>query len=152
MPRRVARITLSTDGWLELSIECDPEAAEAISERLGRLAPSGTSAEPASPPPIDGDALGPVYDPTAPVRIRAWLPDSADNRAAAEGLANELERFAAFSGGGVGLRVSDRCSFDRSPPKSGQPVGAPSFRSSELAGSSFVRPGANTLPPQTTRS
>jgi len=38
------------------------------------------------------------------VRIRAWLPDSAVNRAAANDLTTELERFAAFSSGGVGLR------------------------------------------------
>ena len=38
------------------------------------------------------------------MRIRAWLPDTASNRAAADALVTELERFAAFSSGGVGLR------------------------------------------------
>ena len=38
------------------------------------------------------------------MRIRAWLPDTTSNRAAADGLVAELERFAAFSSGGVGLR------------------------------------------------
>ena len=38
------------------------------------------------------------------MRIRAWLPDTTTNRAAADALVVELERFAAFSSGGVGLR------------------------------------------------
>ena len=38
------------------------------------------------------------------MRIRAWLPDTASNRTAADALVAELERFAAFSSGGVGLR------------------------------------------------
>lgn len=38
------------------------------------------------------------------MRIRAWLPDTAGNRTAAAALVTELERFAAFSTGGVGLR------------------------------------------------
>ena len=38
------------------------------------------------------------------MRIRAWLPDTASNRVAAEALVAELERFATFSSGGVGLR------------------------------------------------
>lgn len=38
------------------------------------------------------------------MRVRAWLPDTVAHRAAAEALAAELARFAAFSSGGVGLR------------------------------------------------
>ena len=38
------------------------------------------------------------------MRIRAWLPDNDRNRVAANALVTELERFAAFSSGGVGLR------------------------------------------------
>ena len=33
--------------WLELSVEVDVEAVEAVSEILGRVAPGGTSVEPA---------------------------------------------------------------------------------------------------------
>ena len=40
----------------------------------------------------------------APVRIRAWLPDTAANQAAAAALRDELERFAAIAGSGLGLR------------------------------------------------
>lgn len=38
------------------------------------------------------------------MRIRAWLIDSPSNRAATDVLIAELERFAAFSNDGVGLR------------------------------------------------
>jgi ribosomal protein L11 methyltransferase len=38
------------------------------------------------------------------VRIRAWLPDTAANQAAAAALRDELERFAAIAGSGLGLR------------------------------------------------
>lgn len=50
------------------------------------------------------DALTPPHDPLAHVRIRAWLPDNAANRAAAAALHDELERFAAIAGSGLGLR------------------------------------------------
>ena len=53
---------------------------------------------------IPDDALTPPHDPLAPVRIRAWLPDSAANQAAAAALRDELERFAAIAGSGLGLR------------------------------------------------
>ena len=32
--------------WLEISVEADSEAVEAVSEILGRVAPTGTSVEP----------------------------------------------------------------------------------------------------------
>ena len=53
---------------------------------------------------IPADALTPPHDPLAPVRIRAWLPDTAANQAAAAALRDELERFAAIAGSGLGLR------------------------------------------------
>ncbi len=53
---------------------------------------------------IPADALTPPHDPLAPVRIRAWLPDNAANQAAAAALRDELERFAAIAGSGLGLR------------------------------------------------
>ena len=37
----------SAGAWLELSVEADVEAVEAVSEILGRVAPGGTSIEPA---------------------------------------------------------------------------------------------------------
>jgi hypothetical protein len=46
--------------------------------------------------------------------------------------------------------VSDHCSFDRSPPKSGQPAGAPSSPSCALVALLFAPRGANTPPPLAT--
>ncbi|MFZ9434859.1 MAG: 50S ribosomal protein L11 methyltransferase [Candidatus Limnocylindrus sp.] len=95
---------MSDGGWLELSVTCDPESAEAISERLARLAPAGTSAEPTVPPPVGGDAAPLAHDPSAPVRIRAWVADTVENRVAAERLGEELARFASIAVSGLGLR------------------------------------------------
>ena len=53
---------------------------------------------------IPADALTPPHDPLAPVRIRAWLPDNVANQVAAAALRDELERFAAIAGSGLGLR------------------------------------------------
>ena len=94
---------------------CDAEAAEAISERLGRLAPEGTSAEPLEPlperpVPSDASAANAVIDEhdalvgTRRVRVRAWIADTAEARAAVVTLRDELERFAALALGGAGLR------------------------------------------------
>jgi ribosomal protein L11 methyltransferase len=82
---------------------------------LARLAPAGTSAEPAVPTTIPDDALIPPHDPTAPVRIRAWLPESATNQAAATALREELERFAAIAGSGLGLRGIGELGIRRIP-------------------------------------
>src|SRR6185369_9761159 len=50
--------------WLELSVEVDVEAVEAVSEILGRFAPGGTSVEPAFE--LVEDGLGARIDPTRP--------------------------------------------------------------------------------------
>ena len=50
--------------WLELSVEADPEAVEAVSEILGRVAPGGTSVEPAFE--LVDDGLGARIDVTRP--------------------------------------------------------------------------------------
>ena len=58
--------------WLELSVEADVEAVEAVSEILGRVAPGGTSVEPAFE--LVDEGLGARVDPTRPSIVRAYLP------------------------------------------------------------------------------
>jgi ribosomal protein L11 methyltransferase len=71
--------------WLELSVEADPEAVEAVSEILGRVAPGGTSVEPAFE--LVDDGLGARIDRTRPATVRAYVP--ARDRAAAERAADD---------------------------------------------------------------
>lgn len=58
--------------WLELSVEADVEAVEAVSEILGRVAPGGTSVEPAFE--LVDEGLGARVDPARPAIVRAYLP------------------------------------------------------------------------------
>ena len=69
-----------TGAWLELSVEADVEAVEAISEIFGRAAPGGTSVEPAFD--LVDEGLGARIDPTRPATVRAHVP--ARDRAAAD--------------------------------------------------------------------
>ncbi len=62
----------ATGSWLELSIEVDVEAVEAVSEILGRVAPGGTSVEPGFE--LTDEGLGARIDPTRPAIVRAYLP------------------------------------------------------------------------------
>ena len=66
--------------WLELSVEVDVEAVEAVSEILGRVALGGTSVEPAFE--LVEEGLGARIDPTRPSIVRAYIP--ARDPAAAE--------------------------------------------------------------------
>ena len=66
--------------WLELAVEADPEAVEAVCEILGRAAPGGTSVEPAFE--LVDEGLGARLDPNRPAIVRAYLP--ARDRAAAD--------------------------------------------------------------------
>lgn len=82
--------------WLELSIEADVEAVEAVSEILGRVAPAGTSVEPAFE--LVDEGLGARLDPARPATVRAYLPmrdETATERAVAE-VAAALGHLAAF--------------------------------------------------------
>ncbi len=65
--------------WLELSVRADPEAVEAVSEILGRVAPGGVAVEPAFD--LHDEGLGALVDPARPATVRAYLPAS-DVRAA----------------------------------------------------------------------
>ena len=66
--------------WLELAVEADVEAVEAVSEILGRAAPGGTSVEPAFE--LTDEGLGARLDATRPAIVRAYVP--ARDRAAAD--------------------------------------------------------------------
>lgn len=59
-------------GWLELAVEADVEAVEAVSEILGRVAPGGTSVEPGFE--LTDEGLGARIDPVRPAIVRAYLP------------------------------------------------------------------------------
>jgi ribosomal protein L11 methyltransferase len=70
----------SAERWLELSVEADHEAVEAVSEILARVAPGGVSVEPGFD--LTEDGLSARIDPNRPATIRAHVP--ALDRAAAD--------------------------------------------------------------------
>ncbi len=80
--------------WLELAVEADLEAVEAVTEVLARVAPGGTSVEPGFQ--LVDDGLGARIDPGALATIRAYVPvdDAADRAAAA--VADALGHLQAF--------------------------------------------------------
>ena len=57
--------------WVEISVEADSEAVEAVSEILGRVAPTGTSVEPGFD--LVDEGLGARVDPTRPAIVRAYV-------------------------------------------------------------------------------
>jgi ribosomal protein L11 methyltransferase len=88
--------------WLELAVECDPEAVEVVSEILSRVAPGGVSVEPAFT--LVDEGLGAAVDPTRPATVRAYLPSREP--AGAEAATLEVERafghLQAFGLGEIG--------------------------------------------------
>lgn len=82
--------------WLELSVEADIEAAEAVSEILSRVAPGGTSVEPGFD--LVDEGLGARVDPQRPATIRAYVParDRAEADRAIEAAAEALGHLQAF--------------------------------------------------------
>ena len=86
MTEEVGREATASGAWLELAVEADVEAVEAVSEILGRVAPGGTSVEPAFE--LVDEGLGARLDPSRPAIVRAYLP--ARDRAAAERAAAEV--------------------------------------------------------------
>jgi ribosomal protein L11 methyltransferase len=79
------RAAATGGAWLELAVEADVEAVEAVSEILGRFAPGGCSVEPAFE--LVDEGLGARVDPTRPAIVRAYVP--ARDRPAAERAAAE---------------------------------------------------------------
>jgi ribosomal protein L11 methyltransferase len=82
--------------WLELSVQADVEAVEAVSEILGRVAPGGTSVEPAFE--LVDEGLGARIDPTRPSTVRAYVParDPAAAEAAVAEASEALGHLRAF--------------------------------------------------------
>jgi len=58
--------------WLELAVEADAEAVEAVSEILARVAPGGVAVEPAFQ--LVDEGLGARLDPVRPATVRAYVP------------------------------------------------------------------------------
>jgi ribosomal protein L11 methyltransferase len=83
-------------GWVELSVEADVEAVEAVSEILGRVAPGGTSVEPAFE--LVDEGLGARVDPNRPSIVRAHLraDDPAEVERALAEVATALGHLQAF--------------------------------------------------------
>ena len=80
--------TQDSGAWLELAVEADVEAVEAVSEILGRAAPGGTSVEPAFE--LVDEGLGARLDPTRPAIVRAYVP-ARDRAVAARAVAEVTE-------------------------------------------------------------
>jgi len=96
-PRRRARTAPpASAAWLELAVEADVEAVEAVSEILGRFAPGGSSVEPAFQ--LVDEGLGAVVDPHRPAIVRAYVParDPAAADRAAHQAATALGHLQAF--------------------------------------------------------
>ena len=82
--------------WLELSVEADSEAVEAVSEILARVAPGGTTIEPGYD--LVDDGLGARIDPNRPATIRAYVPlkDDAVAASATATVSEALGHLQAF--------------------------------------------------------
>lgn len=82
--------------WLELSVEADIEAAEAVSEILSRVAPGGTSVEPGFE--LVDEGLGARIDARRPATIRAYVParDRAEADRAVASASEALGHLQAF--------------------------------------------------------
>ena len=124
------RARTGTGAWLELSVEADVEAVEAVSEILGRAAPGGVVVEPAFD--LVEEGLGARVDPTRPATVRAYLP--------------ARDRRGGRGRGGIGRRRARpppglRAAADRRAPDAGRPRGRLGRR---LEG---VLPGAAGRPP-----
>jgi ribosomal protein L11 methyltransferase len=91
--------------WLELTVEADVEAVEAVSEILGRVA-AGTAVRPTRLLRDPADELAVREDPTAPYEVTAHIPDDAAAAAAIESSEHALWHLQAFGLRPVGeLRV-----------------------------------------------
>ena len=95
--------------WLELSVEVDVEAVEAVSEILGRIG-AGTAVQPTRLIRDPGDELAAREDRTAPYVITAHLaeaPDAADQVEATERALWHLQAFGLRPVGPLRVRTVD---------------------------------------------
>jgi ribosomal protein L11 methyltransferase len=74
--------------WLELAVEAEVEAVEAVSEILGRVAGGGTSVEPAFD--LVDEGLAARIDPSRPAVVRAYVP-ARDEAGAARAVTDATE-------------------------------------------------------------
>jgi ribosomal protein L11 methyltransferase len=81
-------------GWLELAVEADLEAVEAVSEIIGRVATGGTTVEPAFD--LVEEGLGARVDPTRPAVVRGYIEAGPAADEAAAGVAEALGHLQAF--------------------------------------------------------
>lgn len=81
--------------WLELTVEADVEAVEAVSEILGRVA-AGTAVHPTRLVGDPDDELTARADPGAPYLITAHVPDDAAGPAVVEATERALWHLRAF--------------------------------------------------------
>ena len=82
--------------WLELAVDADLEAVEAVSEILSRVAPGGVSVEPAFE--LVDEGLAARVDPNRPATVRAYVParDPVAAEFAATTVAEALGHLQAF--------------------------------------------------------
>jgi ribosomal protein L11 methyltransferase len=91
--------------WLELTVTCDNEAIEAVSEILGRVS-QGSAVRPTRLIRDPGDELSAREDPTEPYEITAHIPEDEAAPAAVEATKRALWHLQAFGLRPVGeLRV-----------------------------------------------
>jgi ribosomal protein L11 methyltransferase len=81
--------------WLELTVEVDPEAVEAVSEIFGRLG-RGAAVRPTRLLRDPSDELSVREDPTAPYEVTFHLPDDAEAPAAIDTTERALWHLQAF--------------------------------------------------------
>jgi ribosomal protein L11 methyltransferase len=88
--------TSGEGAWIELAVEADFEAVEAVSEILGRYAPGGTSVEPGFQ--LAEEGLAATVDPSRPAIVRAYLPgrDARTVRTAVAEVRTALGHLQAF--------------------------------------------------------
>lgn len=91
--------------WLELTVEADAEAVEAVSEILGRVG-AGTAVRPTRLVQAPDDELEVREDPTSPYVVTAHIPEDSAARVSVERTERALWHLQAFGLGPVGeLRV-----------------------------------------------
>src|SRR6185436_2351334 len=103
--RSAVRLTAERMRWLELSVEADVEAVEAVSEILGRIA-AGTVVQPTRLIRDPNDELSAREDPTAPFVVTAHVADGPDSAGQVDATERALWHLQAFGLRPVGpLRV-----------------------------------------------
>jgi len=126
--------------WLELTVEADVEAVEAVSEVFGRVA-AGTAVRPTRLIRDPGDELSAREDPTAPYEVTAHIPEDEAAPAVVDATERALWHLQAFGLRPVGdLRVRsvedtdwlERWKEGYQPQRIGRVVVVPSWLEAEL--------------------